>query len=56
MSPSPYFDNEEPRRTYRPRDTQDYPRQQQKPPAAPQKGAAPTGWFSRFLKKKKDDR
>ena len=49
VSPSPYFDSEEPRRRPPPRGRQDaHAPAAGKPPAA-------GGWFSRFLKKKKED-
>jgi len=49
VSPSPYFDSEEPRRRPQPRG-----RQETHAPAAG-KPPAGGGWFSRFLKKKKED-
>lgn len=49
VSPSPYFDSDEPRRRPQPRGRQEtHSPAQGKPPAA-------GGWFSRFLKKKKED-
>lgn len=49
VSPSPYFDSDEPRRRPQPRG------RQETPAPAPGKPPAPGGWFSRFLKKKKED-
>ena len=49
VSPSPYFDSDEPRRRPQPRG-----RQETQAPAAGKPPAA-GGWFSRFLKKKKED-
>ncbi|MBI4351783.1 MAG: DEAD/DEAH box helicase [Elusimicrobia bacterium] len=49
VSPSPYFDSEEPRRGPQPRQ-----RQETRPEASPKPPAAGS-WFSRFLKKKKED-
>jgi len=49
VSPSPYFDSDEPRRRPQPRG-----RQETQAPAAGKPPAA-GGWFSRFLKKRKED-
>ncbi|MBU2574374.1 MAG: DEAD/DEAH box helicase [Elusimicrobia bacterium] len=55
VSPSAYFD--EPRRAFHPQHNQrqGYPRQPQKPAEPPKKQSGPAGWFSRFIKKKKND-